>query len=373
MWLGVALMMTSCSQAPAKITAGIDLGQALSDETGSFATVVPGRPFLFPADHGEHPEYKTEWWYFTGNLREESGRAYGYQLTFFRSGLPSPEGPRSQSSWSPRDVMMAHFAISDPQEGQFYPFERFARRSLGLSGVKSDAQGVSVWLEDWRMDRGPDGTWVLVARDKMPDGTPLKLALRLSEQKPPVLQGQDGYSRKGPKPEHASYYVSLTRLTTEGEVTFGERAVPVKGLSWFDHEWSSAAMAPGLAGWDWFSLQFDDGWELMIYLLRYEDGRLEPASSGSLIAPDGSKTPLALKDFEVEVGDRHRSPRGIDYPSAWTVRIPSQNIVLRLTPRLADQEMASGVPYWEGAVVVEGERAGRAALGSGFVEMTGYK
>lgn len=371
--MALAWTVVAWHSPPPEIAPTIDLGQALSDAGGTFAEVRPGRRFVFPADHGEHPETKTEWWYFTGNLKDESGRWYGYQLTFFRAGQAPPEGPASDSPWAPRDVMMAHFAVSDPQDGRFYPHERFARRALGLAGIESSETGLAVWLEDWRMDRDPDGRWHLRASDLSPEGSPLKLDLTLEDGKPPVLQGQDGYSRKGPESRHASYYVSLTRMPTRGSLTLGERGLSVSGLSWFDHEWSSQAMAPGLVGWDWFSLQLDDGWDLMLYLLRYEDGHLEPASSGSLVSPDGAKTALAVRDFQVEVTDRHFSPRGVSYPSAWTLTLPHHGLRLELTPRTPDQEMASGVPYWEGAVIVRGVHDGRSVEGSGFVEMTGYK
>lgn len=369
----LALVVVRWQAAPPEFAPSIDLAQALSDEAGAFAQVKPGQPFSFPADHGEHPEFKTEWWYFTGNLQDPQSEWYGYQLTFFRAGQATPEGGFSQSPWSPRDVMMAHFAVSDPENGRFFPYERFSRRAIGLAGVEQKGSRVSVWLETWRMERGADGLWTLTASETMPDGSPLKLDLRLEEGKPPVLQGQDGYSRKGPEPQQSSYYVSLTRMPTTGSLEFGQRKLSVTGLSWFDHEWSSQAMAPGLVGWDWFSLQLDDGWDVMLYLLRYQDGHLEPASSGSLIAPDGAKTPLALADFQVEVGDHHTSPRGVSYPSAWTLSLPHHALNLRLSPRLADQEMASGVPYWEGAVTLAGEHDGKSVKGSGFVEMTGYK
>lgn len=375
--LGMALtlvwLIIKWQDAPAERSPGIDLSQALSDEAGAFAEATPGRRFTFPDDHGEHPEMKTEWWYFTGNLKDAAGKWYGYQLTFFRAGQVPPEGPVSDSPWNPRDVMMAHFAVSDPEHGAFYPYERFARRALGLAGVESTQKGLAVWLEDWRMDRGQDGSWHLEASDTLPEGAALKLALTLKEGKPPVLQGQGGYSRKGPESRHASYYVSLTRMPTTGSLTLGTDTLSVAGLSWFDHEWSSQAMAPGLVGWDWFSLQLDDGWDLMLYLLRYEDGHLETASSGSLVAPDGTKTALALEDFQVEVTGRHASPRGVSYPSAWTLTLPHHGLSLRLVPRTPDQEMASGVPYWEGAVSFQGEHYGRPVQGSGFVEMTGYQ
>lgn len=356
---------------PEPISAGIDLGAALSDDSGDFAKVIPGHRLSLPSDHGEHPDFKTEWWYFTGNLQDSSGHPYGYQLTIFRSGLARPQGALADSAWTPKDVMMGHFAVSDLDRGQFYPYQRFARRSLGLSGVRWDG-ALSVWLEDWRMERAADGRWTLRASETLPGGEPLQLELRLSEAKPPVLQGQDGYSRKGPAPEHASYYVSITRMPSEGTLTLGDRVLDVRGLSWFDHEWSSSALAPGLVGWDWFSLQLEDGWEIMLYLLRYQDGRTESASSGALIAPDGSKVPLALSDFEVKVESRHRSARGVEYPSGWTIRLPGHSMLLRVRPRLLDQEMAGEISYWEGAVTVQAERAGQMVEGSGFVEMTGY-
>ncbi len=370
LWL--AWVVARGQAAPPPISARIDLVQALSDSAGDFANVTPGRAFSFPADHGEHPEFKTEWWYFTGNLSDSAGHSYGYQLTFFRSGVATPEHPAASSAWAPSDIMMGHFAISDAESQRFYPFERFARRALGLSGVALQEGKVAVWLEDWRLEREASGRWSLQASDTLPDGTPITLALTLDESKPPVLQGQDGYSRKGPKPEQASYYVALTRLASKGQLTLGDRQMAVGGSSWYDHEWSSSPLAPGLVGWDWFSLQLDDDWELMIYLLRYKDGRLEPASSGSLIAPDGRKSALELSRFQVEVTSRHRSARGVEYPSGWVVRLPEQQLELEITPRLLDQEMASGVPYWEGAVSLRGTRQGRPVAGSGFVEMTGY-
>jgi predicted secreted hydrolase len=370
---GLGWLLARWRSAPLAIEAGIDLQRALSDEGGRFSPVRPGRTFDFPTDHGEHPGFKTEWWYFTGNLFDGSGRAYGYQLTFFRSALAPPEGARSTSPWTPRDVVMAHFALSDPRTHSFHPFERFSRRALGLAGVSADAEGLSVWLEDWRARRGMDGLWTLQAAERLPDGRPLRLSLQLQESKPPVLQGDKGYSRKGPGPGHASYYVSITRLRSQGEIELGTGAITVTGNSWFDHEWSSAALAPGLVGWDWFSLQLEDGTDLMLYLLRYGDGRTEPASSGTLVDRRGKASSLAGNDFRVEVLDHHRSPRGVDYPSRWRIELPSKGLALTVKPRMADQEMASSVPYWEGAVTAQGERQGHPLSGSGFVEMTGYE
>lgn len=353
---------------PPPIRASVNLREALSDTEGVYSTVTPGRAFRFPEDHGEHPGFKTEWWYFTGNLADAEGRPYGYQLTFFRSGLPQ----QGQGPWAASDVMMAHFAVSDPQRQAFYPYERLARRALGLSGVESGpSQPLRVWLENWSLERDDQG-WRLEASETLPGGKPLRLSLLLTESKPPILQGDGGYSRKGPKSEHSSYYVSLTRLASEGTLQLGERTLPVTGWSWFDHEWSSTPMAPGLVGWDWFSLQLDDGWELMIYMLRYEDGRVEAASSGTLVDPQGKSQHLPLSAFSVEVLERHTSPRGVLYPSGWRLRLPQEQLELTVQPRMKDQEMSSSVSYWEGAVTVQGQRQGRPIQGSGFVEMTGY-
>lgn len=339
---------------------------ALSDDSGQFATVTPGRVMSFPRDHGEHPEFKTEWWYVTGNLKDEAGAAYGYQLTFFSSGLPSVV-PAADSPWNASRIMMAHLAVSDPSGSQFHSFERFSRCAMDLAGVRAHEEGLTVWLEDWRLSRGRDGTWKVQATQGE-----VSLDLSLVEKKPPVLQGEKGYSRKGPASEDASYYVSLTRLETTGSLRVEGKTHKVAGSSWFDHEWSSQPLAPGLVGWDWFSLQLDDGWELMLFTLRYPDGSLDPNTSGTLVDPNGASRHLSHSEFEILVTERYRSARGVDYPCAWRVRVPSAGLEVEVTPRMRDQEMTSSVPYWEGAVVISGTRDGKDSRGVGFVEMTGY-
>lgn len=367
----LALLLAGCGRAPEPVRGQVDLAKALSDVSGDFAPVTPGRTFHFPEDHGEHPGYKTEWWYVTGNLSDEEGRSYGYQLTFFSTGLPTPATP-ADSPWTASRVMMGHLAVSDPSESKFRSYERFSRRALDLAGVRNGKDGLEVWLEDWSLARAQNGRWTLRASEGGSGSEKVELELELREDKPPVLQGDGGYSRKGPEPQYSSYYVSLTRLSTSGALTLGERRMKVSGSSWFDHEWSSQALAPGLVGWDWFSLQLDDGWELMIYLLRYADGRLEPASSGVLIDPQGRSGNLGLEDFQMRVTDRYRSRNGVEYPSSWQLEVPSRRLTLRVTPLMQDQEMKSSVPYWEGAVKIKGTREGQPIGGKGFVELTGY-
>ena len=368
--VGLSLyLLVRLSSPPAPVVASIDLQAALSDQRGQFKKVTPGRSFQFPRDHGEHPEFKTEWWYFTGNLEGADRSAFGYQLTLFRVGLSSP-GQENPSHWAANSLMMGHFALSNLEEKKFRSFERFSRRALGLAGI-DNVQGPRIWLENWNIERR-ESSWQILAEAKTEEGRNFSIALQLEDTKPVVLQGDGGYSRKGPRTEHASYYVSQTRLATSGQLVFENETFQVTGNSWFDHEWSSEAMAEGLAGWDWFSLQLDDNTELMLYLLRYDDGRLEPASSGSYIDAQGQKTDLSLNDFSVEKLSEHRSPRGVVYPSRWNINVPSLKLSLDVVPRMADQEMTSGVLYWEGAVSVQGTRADSALDGSGFVELTGY-
>jgi predicted secreted hydrolase len=199
------------------------------------------------------------------------------------------------------------------------------------------------------------------------------IELTLEAVKPPVLHGESGYSRKGPEPGNASYYYSQTRLQTTGIVTTGSGTYTVRGLSWKDHEFSTSALSEGQVGWDWFSLQLDRGSELMFFQLRREDGSIDPYSSGTWIAPNGETTHLAREDFTVRVEDTWRSPENsAEYPSAWTVTIPSLGLEVDIRPYLADQEMNVSYDYWEGAVQVTGTASDGEVTGSGYVEMTGY-
>lgn len=357
--------MERLTDSPPPVQAEISLQEALSDKSGRFAEVTPGRSFQFPADHGPHRDYKTEWWYFTGNVSNEKGEPFGYQLTLFRVGNLTPgEEQENRSEWASQSLYMGHLGLSDVAREKFYTKERLGREGVGLAGALEN--GERVWLEDWEIRRKPSG-WQLSAHS---DG--LELALELADTKPPVLQGEGGYSRKGPEPKHASYYVSQTRLETNGTISVDGVENRVSGSTWFDHEWSSEAMAEGLVGWDWFSLQLDDQSELMLYLLRYEDGRLEPASSGTLVAPDGTKQALKLSDFKVDSEETHKVESGNLYPSRWRVEVPSVGLELDVVPKMAEQEMIGRVPYWEGAVDVKGSRNGQPLEGRGFVELTGY-
>ncbi|MDA8220018.1 MAG: hypothetical protein M0Z94_20645 [Dehalococcoidales bacterium] len=340
--------------------------------TSGFATASAPRQFAFPADHGPHPEFRNEWWYFTGNLETAEGRHFGYQLTFFRTAL-SPESPARESEWATNQVYMAHFTVTDVETGQFHAFERFSRGAVGLAGAQ--AQPLRVWLEDWSVAAPPGAT----GQEPQP---PLRLQaaqdgvavdLSLESLKPVVLQGDAGLSQKGAEPGNASYYYSLTRVQTSGTVAVGGQSYQVDGLTWMDREWSTSALSEDEAGWDWFSLQLGDGRELMYYQLRRKDGTVEPFSGGTLVLADGSVRRLGPGDVAVEVLDHWTSPRdGASYPAKWRLRVPSAQLDLELTPYVADQELDVTVRYWEGAVRAQGTSAGSPVAGSGYVELTGY-
>ena len=324
-------------------------------------------PLSFPEDHGAHPDYQTEWWYYTGNLETATGRHFGYQLTFFRRALlPAAERSPRESDWATDQVYMGHFALTDVDGREFKAFERFARGAAGLAGVK--AAPFAVWLEDWQVAETEPGVYTLVASQ---DG--LGLELTLTDEKGPILQGVQGYSQKGPEPGNASYYYSLTRLLSSGMVQLNGKSFQVSGESWMDHEYSTSALSEGQIGWDWFSIQLDDGSELMVFQGRREDGSIDAFSSGSWIAANGTVTRLRQEDFHIEVHDTWVSPRsGATYPSRWTISVPQLDLSLSLEPFLPDQELSVSFAYWEGAVQVEGSRAGQQVAGHGYVEMTGY-
>ncbi|MHB1134013.1 MAG: lipocalin-like domain-containing protein [Chloroflexota bacterium] len=358
--------------APAQVRARLAVADVLGGESGNFARALSTRPFVFPADHGPHPEYRTEWWYFTGNLDTPEGRHFGYQLTFFRSALRA-DAPERGSDWAANQVYMAHFALSDVGGGRFFAHERFARGALDLAGAQ--AEPVRVWLEDWSVAEIAEpapfaGQPALRLRAAQGE---VAIDLLVRPGKPVVLQGERGLSAKGPEPGNASYYYSLTRLATEGTVTLGGQALAVGGASWLDREWSTSVLGAELVGWDWFALQLDDGRELMYFRLRRRDGAADPFSAGTLVAADGTYRSLSAAEVLAEPLDYWTSPRdGARYPARWRLAVPVAGLELEASPYLADQELDVSVRYWEGAVRLRGTGDGPAVAGQGYVEMTGY-
>jgi predicted secreted hydrolase len=398
--LGVLAVRAFSGRDEPRIDAVLSLASAMAADTSGFARATTVRPFAFPVDHGPHPDFATEWWYFTGNVRTADGRVFGYQLTFFRKAL-APAGPPRASAWSADHAYMAHFALTDVRGEAFHAFDRFARSALGLAGAQ--AEPLRVWLHDWsalavdheveaagRSGVGTAGRTGAAARatgtqtriDSTAAAFPLRLVaadgdvaidLLLERGKQPVLQGQDGLSRKGPEAGNASYYYSLPRMPTRGTVQIGGARFEVSGTSWMDREWSTSGLSPDVVGWDWFALQLDDTTELMLYRLRRADGSATSFSGGSFVDPDGTVRALAADDATVDVLDVWTSPHtDTEYPARWRVRVPAAGLDVTVTPTIRDQELRLAVRYWEGAVRVDGERGGRRVSGVGYVELTGY-
>jgi len=341
---------------------------ASAPEAPGFLPARPGYVWEFPRDHGAHPGYRTEWWYYTGHLRSDQGERFGYQLTFFRVAL-SPAPPRSTSAWPAQHLYFAHFALTEVDGRRFTFRERAQRGALGLAGAATDR--LHVWVDDWRAEAEGD-TMRLVAREE-----DLELDLTLTPAKPPVFHGEGGFSRKAAGTDHASLYYSLTRLHTRGRVSVQGRHLTVTGESWMDREFSSSQLAPHQTGWDWFALQLADGSELMLYQLRLLDGGVDAASSGTHIDPQGRTRHLTREDFTLTVTGHWRSPAsGARYPAGWEIRVPGLGYHLFLRPTLADQELrttaSTRITYWEGQVTVEGHRQGAPIHGLGYVELTGY-
>lgn len=335
----------------------------------AYKIAVPGRELSFPRDHFSHPDYKTEWWYYTGHLETEREGKYGFQVTFFRFGLRDRQAAGKAKPPLFTDLYMAHFALSDKHGKKFFFRERANRGYEGKAGAAVDR--FYVWNEDWTLE-GRKGSHFIRVRDR-----DLALRLKLTPLKPPVLHGQNGLSQKGEGEGRASYYYSLTRLETEGELEIAGRTERVRGLSWMDHEFGSNQLREDQVGWDWFGLQLDNHTELMLYVIRRKDGSPDPYSSGTLVPPNGAPRHLKLHEFHLEAVGKWISPKsGGRYPMGWRLSIPAEGVALELSPSFPDQELdtrkSTRVTYWEGAVEVRGRVRQRPVRGSGYVEMTGY-
>ncbi|HBH86743.1 MAG TPA: carotenoid 1,2-hydratase [Syntrophaceae bacterium] len=331
---------------------------------------ITQRSWHFPKDHGAHPDYRTEWWYFTGNLVGEKSNRYGYQLTFFRQGIQT-ERKNRRNAWSIHDVYLAHFAISDVGNGSFWFSEQVSRPGPGLAGAST--HGMDVWCLNWRA-RMKNGRVLLDAKH---GGTYLRL--ELIPRKPVVLHGENGLSRKGPLGGQATYYYSFTDLETKGILKTEKMSDPVNvtGKSWFDQEFGSHQLSAEQVGWDWFSLHLSDGRDLMIYMLRRKDGTVEPSSSGTLVEKNGRARHLKLQDIDIKPLAHWKSPAsGGLYPSRWQIRIPPADISLVFSTTITNQELdtagSTGVIYYEGTVSGKGTSSHKPLTSEGYVEMTGY-
>ncbi len=349
------------SAAPPKANSVVEMLGGEAD--AGFERAEQPRTFQFPQDHGAHPGFRSEWWYFTGNLETAQMRRFGFQLVFFRNAL-KPGSVDGESAWRSKQIWMAHFALTDAQSGRFHAYERFSRGAIGLAGARPEP--FEVWLDDWSVMQQGD-QWVLHAAEKG-----LSLTLSLVPLRQPVLQGNAGLSQKSAAAGNASYYYSIPRIRAEGEVVVGDQTHRVTGAAWLDREWSTSALGEDQAGWDWFSIQLEDGSDLMFYQLRGKDGTPDPYSSGSLLLPNGELIRLGSEDVKLQPLGYWDSPKGGRYPVRWRLQIPSQGLDLEVTPVLENQELDLLVRYWEGAMDVSGTRTGKAVRGRGYLELAGY-
>lgn len=351
------------------------LAFAADDDASDWRISKPGWDYEFPRDEFSHPDFKTEWWYFTGNLATTSdGRRFGYQLTFFRQGVRSP-AERAQvqttSKFVTDHIWFAHFAISDLDRNQFRATERFSRGSFDEAGSgPAAAEEKIVWLKDWSLRKSAETPGHYQLRARADD---FALELTLDTEKPPVFHGAGGLSPKSADPGNASHYFSFTRLKSRGVIELDGRKFDVSGSSWYDREWSTSALSRDQAGWDWFSIQLDNGAELMLFQLRQPDGTPN-FTSGTLVASDGSSESLKAAEISLKPLETWQAPGSkVDYPIAWQAAIPSRAIDLRIRAAQPDQLLKlAALTYWEGATTVEGTADGKPVAGCGYLELTGY-
>ncbi len=362
--LAAALFRKPIDSNVSKLDEGITFLPVATD--GVYVVADEKWNFIFPRDLGAHPQFQTEWWYYTGNLFDQDGRQFGYQLTFFRRALRSDPLIGRTSNWATNQVYLAHFTLTDVLQKQHYQKETIARGALGLAGVES-SPNFQVNLFDWTIRQTDQSQYELKAA-----GEDYSIQLLLQDEKGIILNGDEGLSQKGAQIGNASYYFSQTRLWSTGTVTIKGLEYPVTGYSWMDHEFGSSALGSSQIGWDWFSLQMDNNRELMIFQIREEDGSISSTSGGTLIAEDGSSTILNLLDFKIQVLQNWETDDGFLYPNKWRVVSKTQDFDLLVTPVMDDQENHFFFRYWEGAVRIEGIFQGQNVAGYGYVELTGY-
>jgi len=349
----------------ARLAAALLLLLAATGNAADYQAALPGYHYDFPQDYFNHPNYQTEWWYYTGNVTASNGHHFGFELTFFRQGVSRDPNP---SPWYVHDLYMAHFALSDLDGGHYYHVERINRSGPGIAGI--DAAQQVVWNGNWQAHISEQSQQLRAITQAF------GIDLDLTPAKPVVIQGRDGISQKAAGAGHASHYFSLTRLLTSGSIQVDGATYKVSGTAWMDHEFFTGSMALDESGWDWVGLQFDNNTELMLYRMRHRDGTVDPFSSGSYVDARGRSTFLSSSDFSMQPdGDFWTSPATKGrYPLRWQISIPELGLRCTVTTPLRAQELTSrfGPSYWEGAVDLDGEHSNTALHGVGYLEMTGY-
>jgi len=396
--LSLSILINACSP-PEETESTLLVSDILSSiDNEGFKKVTEKRAFIFPEDHGPHPEYKNEWWYVTGNLTDTNDRQFGYQVTFFRISLSSTalsitdrsskkvvntelNHNKKTSAWRSHQIWMAHFAITDVNNESHTSRERLVRQALNLSGASSSTTSpFKVWLDDWQLvaqnnDSKHGFPWQLSIKAQE-QGQNLGLALELNATKPLVLQGNDGLSQKSEKIGNASYYYSFTRLNTQGTLTLNNQTYKVTGNSWLDREWGSSLLDKDQVGWDWLSLQLDSNEELLYYQLRTNSVNTNsvnthPSSQGKWIDQQGNTKTISAKEVILTPLSWWTAPDGKRFPIRWRLRYPERRADWIISALVDNQYMTTSVRYWEGAVKVMDRKTERV-LGLGYLEMTGY-
>jgi predicted secreted hydrolase len=333
-----------------------------------YRTALPGYRYEFPRDHFNHPDFRTEWWYYTGNVKSAEGRRFGFELTFFRQAVS--RDPGKAAAWEVNDVYFAHLALSDLDGGKFYHTERTNRAGPGIAGA-SESLG-RIWNGNWQVQWNGEDQKLQGIDDRF------QFQLKLHSEKPPVIHGENSVSQKAEGPGRASHYISLTRLATTGSVELAGKRFEVTGTSWMDHEFFTHQLESGQTGWDWLSLQLADYTELMLFHIRRGDGSIDPYSAGTYVDANGKTVHLRASDFKLQpAGEKWTSPvTRAAYPIHWIITIPKLGIALEAETPLESQEFTGKTKlapnYWEGAIVLTGKRNAKPLEGVGYLEMTGY-
>jgi predicted secreted hydrolase len=362
------------------------LGSEPEQGSTAFKRAMQIQPFHFPRDHLSHPEYQTEWWYFSGNLYDQQRQSrqadYAWQFTLFRFALTrDPDTFASDqtepSSWRSRNIYMAHVALTDFTKNRYLNQERFSRDGADLAGAKqlSDRR-LTFWLNDWQVQSSEADELFPLTLGINADV--FSLQLNIDASKPLVLQGEQGLSQKSSAPGNASYYYSYTRLQTDGVIVLDNKRFNVQGSSWLDREWSTSSLGKDQQGWDWFSLQLSDGTEIMLYQMRKKDNSKDEYSKGTLISVSGQSTSLTASDFQLQPLDYWQSPESqIRYPVKWRLTIAKESIDVLVSTRVNQQEWTkkngASFDYWEGGITFTGKKDGQPVSGVGYLEMTGYQ
>ena len=340
----------------------------LNPLAAQYRTAVPGYRFEFPRDYFDHPDFQTEWWYYTGNLKSANGHRYGFELTFFRQAVSRE--PAQAAAWDMKDIYLTHLALSDLDGQKFYQSERMNRAGPGIAGV--NASRARIWNGNWQVQ------WEGADQKLQAIDTQFQLHLTLHPEKPPVIHGENGVSQKSEGAGHASYYFSLTRLAASGKLSLNGETLEISGLAWMDHEFFTHQLDSNQVGWDWLSLQLEDHTELMLFRIRRKDGSLDPFSAGTYVDARGKSTHLRANDFILKpLAENWTSPAThATYPIAWRITVPKLEIELEAHSALAAQELTGKTKiapsYWEGAIHLEGHHGKSPLGGVGYLEMTGY-